>query len=61
MRALLRTIAILFVGYILAVFTTAALGTMDARKLFVLWAIYALLIHGLLRAIQRGSTKRNSG
>ena len=61
MGSILRTLAILFVGYVLAVFTDAALGTMDARKLLVLWVIYVLAIRGLLRVLRKRSTKQDSG
>lgn len=49
MGSILRTLAVLFAGYVLAVFTNAALGAMDARKLLVLWVIYVVAIRGLLR------------
>lgn len=61
MASILRTLAILFVGYVLAASTNAALGTMDARKLLVLWAIYVLAIHGLLPVLRKRSTKPDRG
>jgi hypothetical protein len=56
----LRAIAILFVGYVLADFALVVQGTMDARKLFILWAIFALAIHALLAARRKRSMKRDS-
>lgn len=61
MRSILRTIVILVVSFFLAMFTNLAQGTMDERKLFVLWALYALALYGLRRLVRKGSTREDSG
>ena len=60
MRSFLRTIAVFAIGFVLAVWTSTALGAIDERKLFVLWAIFALAIHGVLRLVRKRSTNRDS-
>ncbi|HEV7173068.1 hypothetical protein [Pedococcus sp.] len=52
---------ILFVAFFLAVFALVVQGTMDERKLFVLWAIFGLAIHAVLAARRKRSMKRDSG
>ena len=61
MTSVLRTITILFVAFFLADFALVVQGTMDERKLFVLWAIFGLAIHAVLAARRKRSMKRNGG
>jgi hypothetical protein len=61
MTSVLRTMTILFVAFFLAVFALVVQGTMDERKLFVLWAIFGLAIHAVLAARRKRSMKRDSG
>lgn len=61
MGSALQAIVVAFVAFVLAVFASDALGTIDERKLFILWALFALAIYGLLRATRHRSTKRDGG
>jgi hypothetical protein len=52
MKPFLRNLAILFVGWNLALWTSVALGAIDARKLFILWAIFSGLLYVLATRVR---------
>ncbi|QGN56567.1 hypothetical protein [Nostocoides sp. HKS02] len=50
--------AVLFCAFILAVVACLAQGTMDERKLFVLWAMFAFAMNVLVSTVRKRSVKR---